>query len=117
MTPMPAATPAGGPRLVVVASGVEIPLPAKAEILIGREDPVSGIFPDVDLSPHGGDDGGVSRKHLKISVQGAQYVAEDLGSTNYTLVNKIKLEPGAGQALQDGYEIRAGRVRLVFKLG
>ncbi len=61
--PPPPSPAAVGPRLVVVASGAEIPLPAKAEILIGREDPVSGIFPDVDMTPHGGDEGGISRRH------------------------------------------------------
>ncbi len=113
--PAPVVVPGTGPRLIVAASGAEIPLPAKAEILVGREDPVSGIFPDVDLSPHGGEEGGVSRRHLKIIVQGGQYSVEDLNSTNYTLVNKKRLDPGVQQPLADGDEVRAGRVRLVFK--
>ena len=114
-TPAPATVPGTGPRLIVAASGAEIPLPAKAEILVGREDPVSGIFPDVDLSPHGGEEGGVSRRHLKITIQGGQYSAEDLNSTNYTLVNKTKLDPGVKRPLADGDEVRVGRVRLIFK--
>lgn len=91
-------------------------MPAKAEIIIGREDPVSGIFPDIDLTPHGGDEGGVSRQHCKITVQGGQYLIEDLKSTNSTRVNRQRLEPGKTQALKDGDEIRAGRVALVFKV-
>jgi predicted amidophosphoribosyltransferase len=107
---------AAGPRLLVVASGAEIPLPAGPEILIGREDPVSGIYPEVDLTPHGGEDGGVSRKHARLIVDGGQYFVEDLDSTNFTFVNKQKLVPETRQAVHDGDEIRCGRVALVLKV-
>jgi len=100
----------------VVSSGAEIPLPAVAEILIGREDPVSGIFPEVDLTPHGGEEGGVSRRHARITFEGGAYSIEDLDSTNFTFVNKQKLAPRARQSLQDGDEIRCGRVNLLFKI-
>ena len=101
---------------MVVASGAEIPLPAVAEILIGREDPVSGIYPEVDLTPHGGDEGGVSRKHARISVDGGSYFIEDLDSTNLTFVNRQKLAPKTRHPLNDGDEIRCGRVALVLKI-
>jgi len=112
----PAAPPAAGPRLVVSASGAEIPLPAADEIIIGREDPVSGIFPEVDLTPHGGEDGGVSRRHARIIVESGTYFVEDLDSTNFTFVNKQKLAPRTRQQVSDGDEIRCGRVALVFRL-
>ena len=105
-----------GPHLVVVASGAEIPLPAKAEILLGREDPVSGVFPEVDMTPHGGDEGGISRRHARLIVEGGLYYVEDLDSTNYTFVNKQKLVPKTRQLVSDGDEIRLGRVSLVFKM-
>jgi pSer/pThr/pTyr-binding forkhead associated (FHA) protein len=103
------------PRLVVASSGAEIPLPAATEILIGREDPVSGIFPEVDLTPHDGEAGGVSRRHAKLVVDGGDYSVEDLDSTNFTFVNKQKLSPGVRQALNDGDELRCGRVVLVLR--
>jgi predicted nucleic acid-binding Zn ribbon protein len=109
--------PAAGPRLVVVSSGAEIPLPTREEILIGREDPVSGIFPEVDLTPHGGEEGGVSRRHARLYVEGADYHIEDLDSTNFTFINKQKLAANTRQALGDGDEIRCGRVALVLKAG
>jgi len=114
--PPPPPPSAVGPRLVVVASGAEIPLPAKAEILIGREDPVSGIFPDVDMTPHGGDEGGISRRHAKIIVDGGLYFLQDLDSTNLTYVNKQQLVPKTPQVISDGDEIRLGRVSLTFKM-
>jgi len=113
-TPSPPA-PAAGPRLFVSASGAEIPLPDGDELLIGREDPVSGIFPDVDLTPHGGDEGGVSRQHARIFVKGDNFSIEDLDSTNFTFVNKQKLAPKTRQPLSDGDEIRCGRVALILK--
>jgi pSer/pThr/pTyr-binding forkhead associated (FHA) protein len=103
-------------RFIVVASGVEIPLVGRSEIVVGREDPYSGVFPDVDLTPHGGVDGGVSRRHFKITVASGQYRIEDLNSTNYTMVNRKRLQPGTAQPLVDGDEISAGRVKLIFKV-
>jgi hypothetical protein len=115
ITPPPPA-PAVGPRLIVSSSGAEIPLPAGEEFLMGREDPVSGIFPDVDLTPHGGDEGGVSRQHARLSVDGNSYFIEDLDSTNFTFVNKQKLAPKTRQPLNDGDEIRCGRVALILRI-
>ena len=108
-----------GPRLTIAASGVEIPLPVGKEALVGREDPYSGVYPDVDLTPHGGEEAGVSRRHFKLTPSGspgAQYTIEDLNSTNFTLVNRQQLRPGAPVAINDGDEIRAGSLKLIFKV-
>ncbi len=115
--PAPPPPALAGPRLVVVASGAEIPLPAVEEIILGREDPVSGLYPEVDLTPHGGEEGGVSRRHARLIVEGSQYFVEDLDSTNYTFVNKQKLAPKTRQPVKDGDEIRCGRIALVLKTG
>src|SRR5688500_10827839 len=49
-TPLPAQDePPAVARLVVISTGAELPLPEQEEISVGREDPSSGIFPDVDL--------------------------------------------------------------------
>jgi hypothetical protein len=112
----PAPPPAPvGPRLVVVASGAEIPLPDGEEIFVGREDPVSGVYPDVDLTPHGGEEGGVSRRHARLFVEGGNYFVEDLDSTNFTFVNKQKLTPKTRQPLNDGDELRVGRVAMILR--
>jgi pSer/pThr/pTyr-binding forkhead associated (FHA) protein len=110
-----APTPAG-PRLVMADSGAEIPLPAGDEIFVGREDPVSGIYPQVDLTPHGGEEGGVSRQHARIIVEGGNFFVEDLDSTNFTFVNKQKLAPKTRQPVADGDEIRFGRVAAVLRI-
>ena len=103
-------------RLIVQATQAVLPLPAgRPEILIGREDPVSNVFPDVDLTDHGGDEGGVSRRHARILSQGGQFYLEDLNSTNHTYVNQQKLTPGQPHPLSNGDEIRFGQVRLTFR--
>lgn len=105
------------PCLVIADSGGRIPLPETTEILIGREDPVSGVYPDIDLTPHAGEEGGVSRQHAKLIVEGEEYFIQDLKSTNFTFVNRQKLTPGVRHPLKDGDEIRCGRVKMTFHAG
>ncbi len=116
--PYPPVYPTAGAvsgRLIVQGTNAVLPFPpGKSEILIGREDPVSNIFPDIDLTPHGGDEGGVSRRHARIFAQGNQIFIEDLNSTNYTYVNQQKLTPGQPHPLKDGDEVRLGKVRLTY---
>ncbi|MEK6678180.1 MAG: FHA domain-containing protein [Nitrospirota bacterium] len=102
-------------KIVLKDSGQEVSLPDKAEIIMGREDPVSGIFPDVDFTPFGGDEGGVSRLHAKILKEGDVYKIEDLGSTNATVLNKQRLSPHTPVTLKTGDEIRFGKVAFEFK--
>jgi pSer/pThr/pTyr-binding forkhead associated (FHA) protein len=116
-TPTPAiqVTPGMQPRLVVVSTQIPVSLPGgKTEWLLGREDPGSNIFPDVDLTPHGPDAGGVSRRHCVIRYQGGQFSIMDLGATNNTFVNNMKLNPNTPQVLNHGDEVRLGRLVLRF---
>jgi len=123
-TPAPVAAPIAAPvapavatpiKLVVESDSYVFDLTGKSEITIGREDAVSNIYPDVDLTSHGGEEGGVSRLHAKIYNQGAQYMIEDQNSTNFTFVNKQKLAPKTPTPIKEGDEIRLGRVALLFK--
>ncbi|HLX59076.1 MAG TPA: FHA domain-containing protein [Ktedonobacteraceae bacterium] len=110
-----AAAPALTARLIVEADNQEFDLSGKDNITIGREDAVSNIFPDVDLTPHGGEEGGVSRMHARIFVENGQYMLEDENSTNFTFINRQKLAAKTPTALHDDDEIRLGRVLLRFK--
>ncbi|MBC8160999.1 MAG: zinc ribbon domain-containing protein [Roseiflexaceae bacterium] len=115
--PVAEAAPAPkGARLVVEANHAEIPLVAnKAELIIGREDPISGIFPEVDLTPYGGEGGGVSRQHAKLLNNNGQWSLVDLNSTNYTRLDGTKLEPNTPTAISDGARIQLGRIVVVFQ--
>lgn len=86
------------------------------ECTLGRKDPASGSFPEVDLGPFGALEAGVSRKHAKITrVGGERFYIMDLMSTNSTAVNGETLEPFKPRLLEDGDEITLGLLRLVFR--
>ena len=105
---------AGRPRLIVDTDNATFDLTGKTEVIIGREDPVSNIYPDVDLTPHRGEEDGVSRMHAKLLINAGQYLVEDQNSTNFTFVNKQKLQPKVPTPIKDGDELRLGRVVLHF---
>ncbi len=116
--PAPAtAAPAGAlqARLIVEADNQEFDLSGKDNITIGREDAVSNIYPDVDLTPHGGEEGGVSRLHARIFAENGQYMLEDENSTNFTFLNRQRLNGKTPTPLHDNDEVRLGRVLLRFK--
>jgi hypothetical protein len=109
--------PPTGPRLVFDGGMGEIPVPVdKVEITIGREDPISGIHPEIDLTPFGGESGGVSRQHARLINRAGQWSIIDLGSTNYTRVDGVRIEPGAPHPLKDGARLQFGRLAMTFKL-
>lgn len=113
--PQPGGYPTISSRFVVQPTGASIPVPSgKNEIVIGREDPVSNVFPDIDLGRYGGDEGGVSRRHARLTIQGAQCFLEDLKTVNHTYVNKQQLQPGVKQPLNNGDELRFGRIIVNF---
>ncbi len=60
---------------------------------------------------------GVSRRHAQVHEQGGQWFIKDLGSTNYTVVNRQRAQPDQEVLLQNGDEIRFGRVMTHFQAG
>ena len=116
--PSPAAqVPAeGAERLLHLASGMEFPLSAGPETTIGRRDPVTGIFPDVDLTPVD-NQRSVSRRHAKIYRRGAKFfLSEEIGTMNATFLNGARLETGVPGEVLPGAEVRCGVVVLRFEV-
>jgi len=99
-------------RIKVMSTGRLIQLPATAEVHIGRLDAAHGIFPDLDLSPDGGLEGGVSRHHCKVHQRGSAYLVEDVGSANGTFLDGQRLTPYLPHVLKDGDELQLGRIKL-----
>ncbi|MBN1201153.1 MAG: FHA domain-containing protein [Anaerolineae bacterium] len=92
-------------------------LEVKDRIVLGRADPVANFHPELDLTPYGGQDGGVSRRHASIvqdETNKALYL-EDLNSTNGTRINGFSLEPRRRYRLRDGDEIEVGRLRMTLR--
>jgi pSer/pThr/pTyr-binding forkhead associated (FHA) protein len=105
-----------GTNLVLTSSdGSTLEIPAKDEVVIGREDPISDVFPDLDLSNLGGMDKGVSRKHAVIHRSGTNFTVEDMGSTNGTYINKKKIQPHTPQMIKPGDELRFGKLALTLQ--
>jgi pSer/pThr/pTyr-binding forkhead associated (FHA) protein len=106
----------GGAKLILTSpEGNTLDIPAKDEVVIGREDPISEVFPDVDLTALGGMEKGVSRKHAVIRHAGTDYTVEDMGSTNGTFINKKRIPPHAPEAIKPGDEVRFGKLSLSVK--
>jgi pSer/pThr/pTyr-binding forkhead associated (FHA) protein len=103
------------PHLVLETSGTSFDLVGKASVVLGREDIPSNSFPDIDLTPYGAEEGGVSRLHARLAQVGDTWTIEDLESTNFTFVNRKRVQPKTPTPLNDGDEIRLGRVGLRFK--
>ncbi len=93
--------------------GIEV----RDQILLGRGDPLESFYPDLDLTPYGGQSGGVSRRHATITQdeeKKALYL-QDLDSTNGTRINGFALEPKRRYRLRDGDELELGRLRMVVR--
>ena len=99
-------------KLSISDSGQEVELPLTQEVNIGRLDPASNSFPEVDLASHGGLKKGVSRWHAKILRRGNEVLIEDLASMNGTFLNCRRLSPYFPQALRSGDELKLGDLIL-----
>ena len=97
-------------KLTIIRGGTlgkEFPLQA-GDNLVGRWDPDSGAFPEIDLEMDD-PEARISRKHALVRV-GEQITLEDIGSLNGTFVNRgHRLEPGSPAVLNDGDEIIIGK--------
>ncbi|GAB4576204.1 MAG: hypothetical protein Kow0077_31500 [Anaerolineae bacterium] len=90
-------------------------LEVRERLLVGRSDPTAGFQPDLDLTPYGGRENGVSRRHVAITQQGQSLFVEDLGAVNGTRINGFLLESGKLYQLRDGDELELGRLRMVVR--
>lgn len=98
---------------IIVTGGAEITLPPDDHWIIGRA-VANGITVSVDLSKHGGWEGGVSRQHICIRRTEEGFTIEDLGSHNETLVNSERLAIGQQYPLANGDLLTLGAWRGVF---
>ncbi|MCL5044883.1 MAG: FHA domain-containing protein [Deltaproteobacteria bacterium] len=113
--PAPAAAPAAiRPKLTITRGGrkgQEFPL-ENGNNLVGRWDPETGAFPEVDLDQDD-PEAKISRKHALIRVEGGKITIEDIGSLNGTFVNRQpRLQPGSPVELKSGDEVIVGKTFL-----
>lgn len=112
-----AGTSSGPERLVHDKSGMVFPLSGASETMIGRRDPVTGIDPDIDLTPVD-TQRSISRRHAKVYRRGDKFfVSEEIGTMNGTFVKGVRIETGVPTEIQFGDEVRCGLVNLEFRAG
>ena len=91
--------------------GQEFPL-EDGNNLIGRWDPETGSFPEVDLDADD-PEAKISRKHALIRIDGGKITIEDIGSLNGTYVNRQpRLSPGSPAEIKSGDEVIIGKTFL-----
>jgi len=119
-------TRSGAPTAKLIIEGTsELATPTfslqKDENLVGRRDPMSNIFPEVDLSKYDPQTK-ISRRHARIWREGANFLVEDLGSSNGTVVastalDSFRLVPHKPHVLSSGDKLRVGDTTLHFLIG
>ncbi len=101
-------------RLVCEDPAAEFFLNREGDTLVGRSDPVTGITPDVDLTPLD-PQRSTSRRHAKLyQMSDTYYVMEEIGVMNGTYVNGNRLTTGVPIAVQNGDVLKFGLVSMTF---
>lgn len=86
----------------------------EGEILVGRNDLSNQVIVDIDLTPLGGRERKVSRKHARIHFKQGRVFLEDWESIYGTYLNKQRLAPQQQHPLKAGDEIRLAE--MIFRM-
>ncbi|HEX9924001.1 MAG TPA: FHA domain-containing protein, partial [Anaerolineae bacterium] len=103
-------------RLKIGDSGREVEATLAKAIHLGRLDPASDVFPEVDLTSDSGLEKGVSRRHARVLKREGTVVVEDLGSINGTFINGKRLAPYLPEALHHGDQLQLGKLLIEVQL-
>jgi pSer/pThr/pTyr-binding forkhead associated (FHA) protein len=103
-------------RLKIGERKREVEVRLNKDVNIGRVDPTSTVFPEVDLTNDEDAMKSVSRRHARIFMRNNAVRLEDLGSVNGTLINGRKLDPYMPEVLHDGDKLQLGRVAIEVSL-
>jgi len=117
MIEAPPADPDPRARLVEVNSGITFPLADSRETTVGRIDPVTGILPDIDLTPVDSKRS-ISRRHARVRREddGSFSVIEDVGTMNGTFVNGVRLTAGRAAPVVSGDSVVFGTIQCRFEI-
>jgi pSer/pThr/pTyr-binding forkhead associated (FHA) protein len=103
-------------QLKIGARKREVELRLDKVINIGRVDPASAIFPEVDLTDDSVSSKSVSRRHARVLKRENSVLLEDLGSINGTFINGKRLDPYMSQVLSDGDILQVGKIPIEVKI-
>ncbi len=83
--------------------------------LVGRKDPVTEIYPDIDLS-NLDPQKSVSRRHAKLFLEeGKLFIQEEIGTHNGTFINGNRLEKGKKYIVDNGDKVQFGLVAMIYE--
>lgn len=106
-------------QLILVIRGMveRLMISEEKPIVLGRSDQHTRYLPDIDLTPYGALDRGVSRAHARLHVRQDRLYVTDLASTNGTFVGGEKLEPYTERLIGKGDELILGRlgIQVLFR--
>lgn len=85
-------------------------------VIVGRTDRETRLIPDVDLTPYGALDHGVSRQHAVILPTDEGLCLIDLDSSNGTALNDKRVAPGQKHILRSGDRLTFGTLRLIVRV-
>ncbi|MBL8162492.1 MAG: FHA domain-containing protein [Anaerolineae bacterium] len=97
--------------LLLQVLGYEQPILIKGstQVTLGRFSPGEAA-PSIDLTPYNAGLLGVSRQHAEITRPADEYLIADLGSTNGTWLNEVKLTPHKHIPIRNGDLVRLGQL-------
>jgi hypothetical protein len=98
--------------LFIMNSGDLLLVERAERVTLGRDVEDAGTSISIDLTPYGGAQSGVSRRHAAILVYQDMHVLQDLGSTNGTWLNAVCLPPNSSHMLKNGDMIQLGQIRM-----
>jgi hypothetical protein len=96
----------------IIDNGKLIPVPDKTEFTVGRASEGQPITPDIDLGEFNAFDFGVSRLHIVVRLTGEKLTVMDLGSSNGTFINGIRLPSNSEQGISSGDVVSLGKFRI-----
>ncbi|MEW5956719.1 MAG: FHA domain-containing protein [Chloroflexota bacterium] len=103
-------------RLKIGENGRQVEASLSKAIHMGRLDPASDVFPEIDLTNDSGLEKGVSRRHARILKREGTVVVEDLGSINGTFINGKRLAPYLPEVLNHGDQLQLGKLLIEVEL-
>ena len=98
--------------LHLLESGQILPFSDRKEFTLGRLSDNQPIEPDVDLTPYKAFDNGVSRLHAVMRHNDGNVVLVDLGSSNGSYVNGIRIMPNIEHPLRHGDIVALGKLKM-----
>jgi hypothetical protein len=109
-----ATTFVGKRELLLIVRGMieRVMLYEGGDVKLGRFEPATRQANELDLTPYGAMDRGVSRFHARIHFENNHLYITDNKSTNGTYLANVKLAPNVATILRKGDELILGRLNI-----